>query len=413
MDVVHERSAGIDISKRDAKVAVRVPGKRSGSYSTTVKTFGSTTAQVVALVDYLLDQRVTTVVMEATSDYWKPFYYVMEDKLPVMLVNAKHVRNIPGRKSDVSDAAWLAQLGAHGLLRASFIPAEPVRHLRDLTRARSMAARDRVRIVQRLEKFLESSGIKLSAVATDLTGVSARAMLEALVAGERDPKVLADLAKRTLRHKIPALVEALQGRFTEHHAFMVSQYLAQLDTQQATIEALTARIETVIAPFAQARDLLVTIPGISQMVADVIIAETGADMAVFPTPGHLASWAGVCPGMNESAGRVKSTKTRPGNKYLKGALGMAAFTAARLNNTYFSAKYRRILVRRGPMKALVAVEHAMLTAAWHMLTTGELYKEPGADYFSRHTPGRAKTRALKQLESLGYHVTLQPLHQTG
>ena len=286
-----------------------------------MKTFGATTAQVLALVDYLLAQRVTTVVMEATSDYWKPFYYVMEDKLPVMLVNAKHARNIPGRKTDVSDAAWLAQLGAHGLLRASFIPPEPVRHLRDLTRARSMAARDRARIVQRLEKFLESSGIKLSAVATDLTGVSARAMLEALVAGERDPKVLADLAKRTLRHKIPALVEALQGRFTEHHAFMVSQYLAQLDTQQATIDALTARIETVIAPFAAAREALVTIPGISQTVAEVIIAETGADMTVFPTAAHLASWAGVCPGLNESAGRVKSAHTRHGNAHLKARAG--------------------------------------------------------------------------------------------
>jgi transposase len=293
MDVVHERAAGIDISKRDAKVAVRVPGRRSGSFTTTVKTFGATTAQVFALADYLHARRVTTVVMEATSDYWKPFYYVLEDQLPVMLVNAKHARNIPGRKSDVSDAAWLAQLGAHGLLRASFIPPPPVRQLRDLTRARSVAARDRARVVQRLEKFLESSGIKLSAVATDLTGVSARAMLEALVAGERDPQILADLAKRTLRRKIPALIEALQGRFTEHHAFMVSQYLAQLDTQQATVDALTARIETVIAPFAAARDALVTIPGISQTVAEVIIAETGADMTVFPTAAHLASWSGA------------------------------------------------------------------------------------------------------------------------
>jgi transposase len=408
MDVVHERAAGIDISKRDAKVAVRVPGKRSGSYSTTVKTFGSTTAQVLALVDYLLDQRVTTVVMEATSDYWKPFYYVMEDKLPVMLVNAKHARNIPGRKSDVSDAAWLAQLGAHGLLRASFIPAEPVRHLRDLTRARSMAARDRVRIVQRLEKFLESSGIKLSAVATDLTGVSARAMLEALVAGERDPKVLADLAKRTLRHKIPALVEALQGRFTEHHAFMVSQYLAQLDTQQATIEALTARIETVIAPFAQARDLLVTIPGISQMVADVIIAETGADMAVFPTPGHLASWAGVCPGMNESAGRVKSVHTRHGNAHLKAALGVAAMSASRTKNTYLAARYRRIATRRGPVLAVVAIERTILIAVWNMLTNRTTFVDLGGDYYTRRDPMRAKHKAIRQLEALGYQVTVQP-----
>jgi transposase len=407
MDVVHERAAGIDISKRDAKVAVRVPGKRSGSFTTTVRTFGATTAQILALVDYLLDQRVTTVVMEATSDYWKPFYFVMEDQLPVMLVNAKHARNIPGRKSDVSDAAWLAQLGAHGLLRASFIPPEPVRHLRDLTRARSTAARDRARIVQRLEKFLESSGIKLSAVATDLTGVSARAMLEALVAGERDPKVLADLAKRTLRHKIPALVEALQGRFTEHHAFMVSQYLAQLDTQQATIEALTARIETVIAPFAQARDLLVTIPGISQTVADVIIAETGADMTVFPTAAHLASWAGVCPGMNESAGRVKSAHTRHGNAHLKGALGVAAMSTSRTKNTYLAARYRRIATRRGPVLAAVAIERTILTAVWNMLAHYTTYADLGGDYYTRRDPMRAKQKAIRQLEALGYQVTVQ------
>jgi transposase len=409
MDVVHERAAGIDISKRDAKVAVRVPGRRSGSFTTTVKTFGATTAQVLALADYLHARRVTTVVMEATSDYWKPFYYVLEDQLPVMLVNAKHARNIPGRKSDVSDAAWLAQLGAHGLLRASFIPPPPVRQLRDLTRARSVAARDRARVVQRLEKFLESSGIKLSAVATDLTGVSARAMLEALVAGEQDPQILADLAKRTLRRKIPALIEALQGRFTEHHAFMVSQYLAQLDTQQATVDALTARIETVIAPFAAARDALVTIPGISQTVAEVIIAETGADMTVFPTAAHLASWAGVCPGMNESAGRVKSAHTRHGNAHLKGALGVAAMSASRTRNTYLAARYRRIATRRGPVLAVVAIERTILTAVWNMLTNGELYADLGGDYYTRRDPIRAKQKAIRQLEALGYQVTVQPV----
>ena len=408
MDVVHERAAGIGISKRDAKVAVRVPGKRPGSYTTTVKTFGATTAQVLALVDYLLSQRVTTVVMEATSDYWKPFYYVMEDTLPVMLVNARHARNIPGRKTDVSDAAWLAQLGAHGLLRASFIPPEPVRHLRDLTRARSMAARDRARIVQRLEKFLESSGIKLSAVATDLTGVSARAMLEALVTGERDPQVLAGLARRTLRRKIPALIEALEGRFTEHHAFMVSQYLAQPGTQQATINALSARIETVIAPFAAARQALVTIPGISQTVADVIIAETGADMTVFPTAAHLASWAGVCPGLNESAGRVKSAHTRHGNAHLKAALGVAAMSASRTKDTYLAARYRRIAARRGPVRAVVAIERTILTAVWNMLTYHAAYTDPGGDYYTRRDPVRAKHRAIRQLESLGYQVTIQP-----
>jgi transposase len=245
-------------------------------------------------------------------------------------------------------------------------------------------------------------------VATDLTGVSARAMLEALVAGERDPKVLADLAKRSLRHKIPALIEALQGRFTEHHAFMVSQYLAQLDTQQATIDALTARIDTVIAPFAEARDALVTTPGISQTVADVIIAETGADMTVFPTAAHLASWAGVCPGLNESAGRVKSAHTRHGNAHLKAALGVAAMSASRTNNTYLAARYRRIATRRGPVRAVVAIERTILTAVWNMLTHHTTYTDLGGDYYTRRDPMRAKHKAIRQLEALGYQVTVQP-----
>lgn len=239
MDVIHDRAAGIDISKRDAKVAVRAPGKRAGTFTTSVTTWGATSAQVLELIEFLEAQRVTVVVMEATSDYWKPFYYLMEDRLPVMLVNAKQARNIPGRKTDVSDAAWLAQLAAHGLLHGSLVPPEPVRELRDLTRARTIATRDRTRQQQRLEKFLESSGIKLSSVVSELTGVSGRLMLDALVAGERDPMVLADLAKRTLRKKIPELQDALVGRFTEHHAFMVSQYLAQIDAQSAMIDQLT------------------------------------------------------------------------------------------------------------------------------------------------------------------------------
>lgn len=408
MDIVHERAAGLDISKRDAKVAVRVPGKRAGSFSTTVRTFGSTTGEILSLVDYLVEAGVTAVVMEATSDYWKPFYYVMEDRLPVMLVNAKNARNIPGRKTDVSDAAWLAQLAAHGLLRASFIPPEPIRQLRDLTRARTAAARDRGRISQRLEKFLESSGIKLSSVTAVLTGVSGRAMLEALVAGERDPAVLADLAKRTLRRKIPQLIEALTGRFTEHHAFMVGQFLHQLDTQQELIEALTGRIETMIIPFVRARQRLTTIPGVSTLVADVIIAETGADMAAFPDAAHLASWAGVCPGSNESAGRVKSSHTRHGNPYLKGALGIAAMSAARSKNGYLAARYRRIASRRGPIRAVVAIEHTITTAVWHILADNAEYQELGGDYFTQRDPARAKTKAIRQLEALGYHVTVTP-----
>lgn len=409
MDLIHERSAGIDISKRDAKVAIRAPGKRPGTFTTTVTTWGATTNEILALREMLLAERVTTVVMEATSDYWKPFYYLFEDVLPVMLVNAKAARNIPGRKTDVSDAAWLAQLGAHGLLRACFVPPEPVRQLRDLTRARTLATQDRTREIHRLEKFLESTGIKLSSTASELTGVSARAMLEALVAGERDPQVLADLARGTLRRRLPELVEALTGRFTDHHAFICRMHLERIDSMTEWIDQLTARIEEAMSPFRAARDFLATIPGVSTTVADTVVAETGADMSRFQTPGRLCSWAGLVPGHNESAGRVKSSKTRPGNRYLKGALGTAALSIARHpKNTYLGARYKRIAARRGRTKALVATEHAILEAAWHMLAQGECYQDPGSDSLTRMDPARAKNNAIRHLKALGYNVTLSP-----
>lgn len=407
--MVHERVAGIDISKRDAKVAIRVPGKRAGTFSTNVSTWGATTSQVLDLVDYLIAQSVSVVVMEATSDYWKPFYFLMEDRLPVMLVNAKQARNIPGRKTDVSDAAWLAQLAAHGLLRPSLVPPEPVRQLRDLTRARTTATRDRTRQEQRLEKFLESSGIKLSAVASNLTGVSGRLMLEALANGERDPVVLADLAKGRLRHKLPQLQDALTGRFTEHHAFLVREYLTQIDAQTAMIDRLTVRIEELIEPFRLARDVLVTIPGVSVLVADVIIAETGADMTKFETAGHLASWAGVCPGQNESAGKMKSSHTTHGNAYLRGALGVAALAASHSKDTFLAARYRRLVIRRGKLRATVAIEHSILTAAWNMLRNGEPYDELGADHYTHRDPHRTKNRAIRELEALGYKVEITPV----
>ena len=410
MDVVHSRCAGVDVSKRDAKVCVRVAGAGRAKARSTVTTWGSVTSQVLALRDHLIGEEVTLVVMEATGDYWKPFYYLLEDgPFEVMLVNARHVKNLPGRKTDVSDAAWLADLGAHGLVRGSFVPPAPIRQLRDLTRARTVITRDRAREIQRLEKLLEDAGIKLSSVASDISGVSSRLMLAALIEGERDPVVLADLAKRRLRSKIPELVEALTGRFGEHHAFLARVYLDLIDQHTSAIDGLTARVEEVIEPFRGARDLIVTIPGISTLVADVIVAETGADMGQFPSAGHLASWAGTCPGSNESAGRIKSTQTRPGNPYLKGALGIAALSAARSHGTYFAAKYRRIAQRRGPVKAIVAIEHAMLIAIWNMLSTGTLYNDPGADFYTRLNPDKAKNRALDQLRKMGYDVTLNPI----
>ena len=406
MDVVHPRCAGVDISKRDAKACVRIQGAGRARARSTVTTWEAVTNRILALRDHLIAEEVTLVVMEATSDYWKPFYYLLEDApFEVMLVNARHTKGIPGRKTDVSDAAWLAELGAHGLVRGSFVPPEPIRQLRDLTRTRTAITRERGREVQ----LLEDAGIKLSSVASDITGVSGRAMLEALIAGDRDPARLADLAKRRMRSKIPELTEALTGRFGEHHSFLARLHLDLIDGHSRAIEELDERIEEAMQPFRATRDLIVTIPGISTVVADVIIAETGGDMSRFPSAGHLASWAGTCPGSNESAGRVKSTHTRPGNPYLKGVLGTAAMSVAHSKNTYFAAKFRRIASRRGPVKALVALEHAMLVAIWNMCSTGTYYADPGEDFFTRLHPDRARDRALEQLHRMGYAVTLEPL----
>jgi transposase len=369
------------------------------------------TGQILALREHLIDQQVTSVVMEATGDYWKPFYYLLEDgPFEVVLVNARQVKNVPGRKTDVNDATWLAQLGAHGLVRGSFVPPQPIRELRDLTRTRTALTRERTREWQRLEKLLEDAGVKLTSVATDISGPSGRAMLAALIDGVRDPAVLADMARAQLRNKIPALTEALTGRFTEHHAFLARLHLSLIDQHTDALDALTQRIEVVIEPFRHARDLIVTAPGISITLADIIIAETGADMRRFPSAAHLASWAGTAPGSHESAGRVKTTKTRPGNPYLKGALGIAALSIARSKqNTRLAARYRRIASRRGPMKALVAIEHTLLTAIWHMITNDVEYADLGGDYYSRRNPDKTKQRALAQLRQLGYDVTLNPL----
>lgn len=406
-EVVHVRCAGLDISKKDAKVCVRVAGAGRRKTVETVTTWGATTNQVLALREHLVAERVSCAVREATGDYWKPFYYLLADAgFDVLLVNARQVKNLPGRKTDVSDATWLAQLGAHGLVRGSFVPPEPIRGLRELTRARTAITRERGREVQRREKLLEDAGIKLSSVASDILGVSGRAMLEALIAGQRDPAALTELAKRRLRSKIPALTEALGGRFTDHHAFLARVHPDLIDRHTTTIEELTAQIEVMPGPFQGFRDLICTIPGIGPLTAEGIIAETGADMTRFPTAGHLASWAGTCPGSNESAGRVTSTRTRPGNPSLQGALEAAAMACAQNPGTYLGARYRRIASRRGPQKATVTIQHTMLITIWHMDSTSALHHDPGGDYFTRLHPDRTKDRAVHHLEALGYQVTL-------
>ncbi|MCB0900224.1 MAG: IS110 family transposase [Actinobacteria bacterium] len=409
MEVIHPRCAGLDVSKRDAKVCVRIVPDGRVRARTQITTWSSMTTDILGLRDHLIAAQVTCVVMEATGDYWKPFYYLLEDgPFEVMLVNAHEAKNLPGRKTDVSDAAWLAELGAHGLLRASFVPPEPIRQLRDLTRTRTAITRERTREVQRLEKVLEDAGIKLSVVASNIVGVSGRAILGAMVAGQRDSAALADLSLRQLRAKIPELTRALEGRFGDHHAFLVELHLNLIDQHTAAIATLTERIEEVMAPFRVARDLICTIPGVGVGTADVIIAETGGDMSIFPTPGHLASWAGVCPGHHESAGRAKSAKTRPGDRWLKGALGACALSIARHRGTFLHAKYQRLAKSRGNAKAVVAIEHTLLTIIWTMLTNGTFYDEPGPDHYTRRNPQRARNHALRELQALGYDVTLEP-----
>jgi len=423
MDVIYSRCCGLDIHQATVVACILVSEAGKAKPRKVVRTFRTVRRELEELRAWLVEQEISTVVMEGTGVYWRPVYAVLEGHLELYLVNARHVRNVPGRKTDVSDAAWLAELGAHGLVRASFVPPEPIRMLRDLTRARTTIAQARTKEIGRLETLLEDTGIKLSSVACEITGVSGRAMLEALINGQRDdPAALADLAKRRLRNKIPLLTEALQGRFNDHHAFMVRLYLDRIDAHEADIARLDARIEEAMAPFRPIRELLVSIPGWSHVIANVFIAETGADMSVFPTAAHLASWAGVTPSSNESAGRIKSAKTLPGNRHLKAALGVAALSASRSTDTYFGARFRRIAGRRptqpatkksrrqsaAGQTAIVALEHKMLTCAWHMLVNGTLYQDPGPDYYTRHRPAHTKAKAIKQLQALGYDVTLEP-----
>jgi transposase len=407
MDVIHERCGGIDISKADVKVTIRVPGTGKRRRSET-RTFSSVTSGLLAMRDWLLAEQITVVGMEATGVYWKPVFYLLEHEMECWLLNARHMKAVPGRKTDVKDSEWIARLVEHGLVRASFVPPEPIRQLRDLTRYRTEVIRERTREAQRLEKLLEDAGIKLSVAVANILGVSGRAMLEALIAGERDPHVLADLAKGPMRRKTDALIEALNGHFTAHHAFLARAMLDRVDACTAMEKRLDARIDAQIAPFRRRIELLVTVPGVNTRAAEVILAEIGDDIARFPTAADLASWAGVCPGNNESGGRRGPGKTRHGDPWLKAALGQAAISASRTKDTYLAARYRRLIARRGKKRALVALEHSILISVWHMFTHDTAYADLGGQYFLERTGRARQTRRLvSQLNQLGYQVTLQ------
>jgi transposase len=406
MEVIVERQSALDVHKAQVTACVRVPGG-DGERVQHVEQFKTTVGGLLVLCDWLKAHGARHVVMEATGDYWKPVWHVLEDDFELMLVNARHVKQVPGRKTDVSDAAWLCQLAEAGLLRASFVPPKPIRDLRLLTRYRRTQIAERKREAQRLHKALEDTGIKLDCVATDILGKSGRAMLAAVVSGTTDPAVLAELARGKLRKKIPALREALEGRVEPLHALLIGSILAHLNFLDEHIDLLSDAIQAQLAPFAAAAELLCTIPGVQQRTAELLIAEIGTDMSVFPTAGHLASWAGQCPGNDQPAGKRRSGTTRKGSKHLNAALKDAAMAALRTNDSYLQALYRRKKSHLGHARALGAVKHSMICACWHMLATGELYNDLGGDYHARRDPERQTRRLIAQLERLGHTVILQ------
>lgn len=415
MDVFVDRIAAVDIGKAEMTACVRVPDvDRPGRRRQTIRTYRTTTGGVMLLLDWLTEQQVTRVIMEATSDYWKPVYYLLEaaEVCEVWLVNARHVKGVPGRrKTDTIDAAWLAKVGECELVRPSFVPPEPIRHLRDLTRYRTSLVRERTRQAQRLEKTLEDAGIKLSTVASQILGASSRAIIAALIAGERSPHALADLAKGQLRGKRTDLIEALTGRFTDHHAFLCQHMLDHITTLDTQIAALDTRIAQAAEPYAHRVGQLDSIHGIAPTTAYRLIAELGVDMTVFPTPGHLTAWAHTAPRPRSSAGKTRHGSTGKGNPWLAGVLGEITATIAR-SPTFLGARHRRLTARRGTRRAIVATSRHLLVIIWHLLsdpTAQTTFHDLGPDYHLTRLDTTKRTRSLiHQLQQLGHTVTLQP-----
>jgi transposase len=407
VEILHPRCAGIDVHKQTVVVCARradAPAKARQQ----VRTFGTMTADLLALADWLAEQGVTAVALESTGVYWKPVFHLLEGRFQVLLVNAGHVKQVPGRKTDVKDCQWLAELLQHGLLRARFVPPPPIRALRDLTRQRAPLVGAKTAVANRIQKVLEDANVKLGSVASDVLGASGRDMLEALCGGVTDPQERAELARGRLREKIPALRRALAGRVTGHHRFLLRMHLDHLAHLDELIGRLSARIEEVLAPFGGAVGRLTTIPGVNQRVAEVALAEIGTDRGQFPTAHHLASWAGLCPGNHESAGKRQGGRTTKGDRWLRTALVQAAWAASHTKDTYLAAQYRRLAKRRGRKRALVALAHTLLGIIYHVLKEGTTYRDLGPDYLDRLEPERLTRQLVKRLESLGHKVTLEP-----
>lgn len=405
MEVVHPRCAGLDVHKDLIVACVRLVGP--GGVQQEVRKFGAMSADLLSLSDWLSECRCTHVAMEATGVYWKPVWHVLEGDFELVLGNAAHIKNVPGRKTDVNDATWIADLLAHGLIRSSFVPPQPVQELRDLTRTRKQLVREVAQHTLRIQKTLEDANVKLSSVLSDVLGQSGRAILDAIVAGEDQPKVLATLASSRVKASKEVIADALQGRVRDHHRFMIRSHLRLIDALREEVAGIDERIGEHLKSFRGAVELLTTIPGISDIAAHVILGEIGDDMSRFPTAGHLVSWAGLCPRNDESAGRRRSTRLRAGAPWLKTVLVQAAWAASRKKDSYFKAQFHRISMRRGPKKAVVAVAASMLTAAYHMLQRGVLYEDLGPNHFDRRNKDKVAKRLIRRLEELGLKVEVK------
>jgi transposase len=405
MKLKHKRCAGLDVHKKEVVACLRLVTRGKASHE--LRRFPTTTGGLMAMADWLEGAGCQRVAMEATGVYWKPVWHILEGRFQLILANAAHIKGVPGRKSDVNDAMWIADLLAHDMIRPSFVPPQPIQELRDLTRTRKQLTREIVQHTQRIQAVLEEANVKLSSVITDILGLSGRRILKAIVAGESDPAKLAGLASPRLAASRSELSSALFGRIRDHHRFLIDQHLKTIEQLEATIAAFDARIEAALAPFRSTIERLKAIPGLSETSIEVLLAEIGTDMSQFPTAGHLLSWAGLVPRLDESAGKRRSTRVRKGAPWLKTVLVQCAWAAARKKNSYFQAQFLRLKARCGPKKAAVAVAASLLTTAYHMLADGTFYQDLGPDHFTRRSPARVAQRLANRIRSLGFEVDIR------
>lgn len=407
METIYRKCAGVDVHNKTVEVCVRCLDEK-GELKSQTRQFTTMTSDLLRMSDWLASEGVTHVAMESTGVYWKPMFNLMEERFTLLPVNARHVKQVPGRKTDVKDCQWLGQLLQHGLLRGSFVPPKPQRHLRELVRHRSQLIGEKGRVANRIQKTLEDANVKLACVVSDILGVSGRAIIGKIISGEWDPGQLAELARGRLRARIPQLRLALEGRISEHHRFMLKMLWKELESVEELIREVEERIDAMTRPFSEQIARLTEIPGVERRVAQTLMAEVGADMAPFPSDAHLASWAGICPGNNESAGKHKSGRTTKGSRWLRQALVQAAWAASRSKKTYLAAQYSRLARRRGRKRASVAVGHSILRIVYHMLKYNLHFQQLRADYFDKLNPQRLQRHLIKRLEGLGLRVTVEP-----